>query len=251
MKKRVLVLSVSLIFISVLMVGPYTPKAEAWGWHFHGGPVKDITKIFRLIEEYNRLYSNLISMKKDLDHLIEMNKDTSNMTREYIKKSLERLIMIRNAAKGLTHSYSIIQHQWDETFKGFGAFNGMKASAYADHLKDLDEKTSQALLNAMKAQGIIVELDDDRVILDGLMDSTKSAKGILGAIQVTNYISALQMTQLMRMEIVMTMSFRAQTAYYQWMIQEKMSQRAYANQNQVIFDNPIKSSSSLDIFPEF
>ena len=251
MKKRIRLVTLSLIFLLISMIGPFTSKIEAWGWHFHGGPVFDITRYIELIKEISQMEKQLTLMKADLDHLKEMDSSTSGLAKNYIVAAINRLITIRNTAKGLTYSYSQIQKQWDETFKDFGAFNGLKASDYANHLKTLDEKTSQALLDAMKAQGIIIDLDGDKVVLERLMDATKSAKGILGALQVTNYIAALQMTQLMRMELIITMSFRAQTTYYQWMMQEKMSQRAYADKNQIKFDNPTNSSSMGDGFPQF
>lgn len=241
--------------VVLLMASTVSPVAEAGLFRkkpkiYPGAPVFDGGKFVQTtlaLEEYKK---QLDTLKETLKHLETMNKNTSQATKAYIISVFNRLIMVRNTAKGLTYSYSLLQKEWDETFKDFVTFHGLKASEYANHLKVLDEKTSNALLDAMKAQGFIVDIDGDHLVLKGLVDQSMDAEGMLGVLQVANYMAALQMTQMTRMELVMTMSFRAQTLYYQWKIQEKMAKRAYAKQNEIDCDNPL-SNPSAGTFPRF
>jgi hypothetical protein len=41
------------------------------------------------------------------------------------------------------------------------------------------------------------------------------------------------------MEVVMTTSFRAQTLYYKWMLEQRKSQRDYAKKNEIGLDDPV------------
>lgn len=243
--------------IGLLIVGFITPEAEALSLRkikkklLRNGTVFDAAKYVQNTLALKEYQKQLETLRETLKHLEKMNNSTSQATKAYVISVYNRLIMVRNTVKGLTYSYASLQKEWDETFKDFEAFHGMKASEYANHLKVLDEKTSNALLDAMKSQGFIVDIDGDQVVLKGLMDQSMGAKGMLGALQVANYMAALQMTQMARMELVMAMSFRAQTLYYQWKVQEKMAKRAYAKQNEIKFDNPMNNLSISGAFPQF
>lgn len=252
MKRRVLLIA-CLISFCLSVASSLMPTAEA-GWLrrkiFRGGSVFDPVKYTQLLLQVEQVKKQLDNWEKETDHLKTMNESSSKMVRTYILTMFDRLIAIRNTAKGLTYNYAILQTEWDKTFKEFKTFNGISASEYAEHLKVLDEKTSLALLDAMRSQGLIVDFDGDRMVLKGLMEESKNSEGTLGALQVSNYIAALQMTQFLRMELIMTMSFRAQATYYQWLIQQKMSQRAYAKKNQIKMENPT-SQLTGGTFPDF
>jgi len=237
----------------LLTAGMATPKAEAsmFGFKFKGGPVFDAAKFVENSKALEKYFEKLELMQKELKHLEKMNHSTVQVTKAYVVSVFNRLIMVRNTVRGITYSYALLQKEWDDTYKDFAIFHGMKASEYAKHLMVLDDKTSNALLDALKAQGFIVDIDGDHFVLKGLMDQSLDAQGILGALQVANYMAALQTAQMTRMEVVMTMSFRAQTLYYRWKIEEKMSKRAYAERNALNCDNPMNQSSAGGAFPSF
>jgi len=242
----------TICFLLMMTVGPFTPTTEAWFRKFKGGPIFDILKIWEVIEQLERAKAIVKRVEDDLKHLEKMDLTTAELTREYIRQQYERLIMVRNTVRGLTFTYTQLQKEWDKTFKDFAEFNdGIKAVDYAKYLEDLDQKTSNALYDAMRAQGLIVYQDKDRIRIEGLMDASRAGNGDLAAIQVANYIAGLQSVQLARMEVVMTTSFRAQTLYYKWMLEQRKSQRDYAKKNEIGLDDPVKSAGSAEEFPKF
>jgi len=168
--------------IGLLIVGFITPEAEALSLRkikkklLRNGTVFDAAKYVQNTLALKEYQKQLETLRETLKHLEKMNNSTSQATKAYVISVYNRLIMVRNTVKGLTYSYASLQKEWDETFKDFEAFHGMKASEYANHLKVLDEKTSNALLDAMKSQGFIVDIDGDQVVLKGLLDQSMGAK---------------------------------------------------------------------------
>ena len=214
-------------------------------------PVVDWTAIGKLISQMNVLKQQYEALKQNLAHLNPMNALAFLKSKTHLLDSFAKLGNLRDSVKGLTFNYSKVEEVWNKTYKNTDQLGEMKDSEYASHLKTLDEQTSNALLDAMKAQSLISDIDKDKDELVDLMNQSSSAGGMLEAMQVGNQINSLQVSQLVRMQTIMAMSYRAQTMYYQWEMQEKMSQRVYAEKNQIKFDNPLSSSISNSGFPQF
>lgn len=245
MKKLMQVVTMTvIIFVSISMVvAPLRVDATY--------PVIDWTAIGKIAKEIQVLESQLRALEEMKKHLNPMNMAIFTKCRNFISNAFSKLASLRNSVKGLTFNYSKVEEVWNKTYKKAEGFGKMKDSDYAIHLRTLDEQTSNALLDAMKAQSLISDIDADKERLEELMDESKSAKGMLQAMQVGNQINSLQINQLVRMQTIMAMSYRAQTMYYQWEMQEKMSQRIYAEKNKIQFDNPMKSVSFDSGFPQF
>lgn len=234
------------LLIITLIIPPIMPRVDAGGI-----PVIDVSSIAQLLQQYMTLQKQLDAMKQNLKHFTKISSKLISKARSIIFGSFDKIAAVQKSVKGLVFNTSEIDKAWDKTYKTTEQMNTMNNSEYAEHLQTLDEKTSNALLDAMRAQSLISEIDKDKEILDSLLQESDGAEGMLEAMQIGNQISSIQISQLARMQTIMAMSYRAQAMYYQWEMQEKMSHRAYVNKNQIKMENPVQSNFTQTEFPQF
>jgi len=245
MKKKVSVIwLVCIVFIFTSLVPPLVPRAEA------AIPVIDYSNLAQIIQQLSVMKKQLENLKEQLKHFVKMKTEVFAKVKTNLVGAFDKLTNFRNSVKGLTFDYSKVDEVWKSTYKSTDDLSKMQDGEYANHLKKLDEQTSNALLDAMKAQSLVGEIDKDKELLETLMNESYSAQGMLEAMQIGNKINALQMMQLARMQVIMAASYRAQTMYYQWEMQEKMSQRVYAERNRIQMDNPVQKAA-MEGFPQF
>lgn len=244
-KKTSIIWLVCIVFFCTSMFPPFMPRAEAGGI-----PVIDVSNLANIIQQLTVMKDQLTKLKEGLKHLVKINPAVFAKVKTSLVGAFDRLTDFRNKVKGLAFDYSKVDEIWKSTYKSTEDLSKMQDWEYTNHLKQLDELTSNALYDAMKAQSLIGEIDKDKELLETLMDESYNAQGMLEAMQVGNKINSLQMMQLARMQTIMATSYRAQTMYYQWEMQEKMSQRVYAERNQIKIDNPIHKATIAG-FPQF
>ncbi len=243
-QRRLIASFLVLVFITSVFA-PLMPKAEAKVYL-----VIDWDNLLKAKAILNQLKAQLEALEKMKQHLEKIGLGFFNNSKKYILDAISKLTDLRNKAKGLSYDINKTEEVWKKTYKQQEDFMKMSGAEYAEFLKNLDQRTSDALFDAMKAQSLISELDGDKDELEKLMQKSYDSVGTLQALQVGNQIQALQMNQLLRMQTIMAMSYRAQTMYYQWEMQEKMSQRIYAEKNQIQLGDPTQNVSSMG-FPSF
>lgn len=245
MKRRAAVIGfVCILFAFTSLFPPLLPRAEA------AISVIDVSNLAKIIQQLSVMDKQLKKLEEGLKHLLKIKVEVFAKVKAGLSGVFDKLSDFRSKIKGLAFDYSKVDEVWKSTYKSTDDLRKMQDREFADHLRKLDEETSKALYDAMKAQCLIEEIDKDKELLEMLMDESYQARGMLEAMQIGNKINSLQMMQLARMQVIMAASYRAQTMYYQWEMQEKMSQRVYVERNRIQMDNPIQKAAVAG-FPKF
>ncbi|VBB08469.1 Hypothetical protein LUCI_3741 [Lucifera butyrica] len=185
------------------------------------------------LDQVKNTLNNLQSLQAQLQNLSSL--DQSSMTSQInsVQNSLQTLQQLRQSEKGLTLDWTNAQQAWDSEYTDFKNLNGgISATDYTTAYKKLSTNTDNALYDAMKSQGLLVQLDDDQQNLVNLMKSSTSAKGALQAAQIGHQLTALEIQNMLRLQQILTMSNRAQTQY---MLQQQQSADASSAWAQTAF----------------
>jgi P-type conjugative transfer protein TrbJ len=116
--------------------------------------------------------------------------------------------------RGITMDYTKLQGAYDEVYKNFAAYNGMSGEQYASQAQQILNQSNNSAYDAMRAQGLAAQIDNDAANLNSLMQASQSATGALAATQAGNQITGMTIQQLMRLQEVIAASNRAQSSYF-------------------------------------
>lgn len=239
MKKKVAPLLICLLILFICIA-----PAQAGGI-----PVIDISHIMQSVMNYYQLVSQYKKMVEEFEFLKKALENPEQLTNRMIASQIFKIANLHENMKGMVFDYTKIQEAWDKNYKDFSGFNGMSASDYAKHANKTLEATNNAIFDAMKAQGLVVELESDTKLLQDLLDQSAKADGAIKAAQVGHYIASLEITQLMRMQEIMAASYRAQCSYYQHLLQNE--QMAKVQNEKLLINEPNPLSTLLGIGPGF
>lgn len=194
MRKKISILFLAMLFVMAQLAPVYAAY-----------PVYDATAVAKLVEELQKWEQQMAYWKQQLASI-----DPTNSSA--LKSQIAQFQALQNQLDGLLNDYNTLATNWDALYKDFSS-SSWKGTTTADYLADL-ENVGEALKavqrEAMIAQGMAAETNDDLTILSSLVDSSQNATGTVQAQQVANQIAALQVRQLVRLQQMMAEYHKAQ-----------------------------------------
>lgn len=174
---------------------------------------------FTEIEDYanqaEQLSNQVQSLMNEAQNLATMDSYAAGRTVNGIRNSLTKLSDLKSNVRGITMDYMKLESAWDSVYaKDFISFNGKSIKDYVTAADKILKQTNNAAYDAMRAQGLVAQIDDDAANLDSLLRASNSASGALAAAQAGNQIAAVTSQQLMRLQHIVATSYRAQSSFY-------------------------------------
>lgn len=181
------------------------------------------------VTDYGNLMQNLMSYVQHINNAINTYKSVSNQLTQlkneynnlkkfdlnYIKKlgkSLNDMADANKQVRGIVFDTQKAAAQFDAAYPSAAA-SGVSGAQFSSRLALWNASSKNAIVDAVKAQGIVKNVSDDTVAMNALVTASQSSDGALSAMQAGNQIAALQVKQTMQLETIMAQSQRAQTAY--------------------------------------
>ncbi len=168
-----------------------------------------------------QIENQLQSLQNQARNLSGMNPATAQSTMSRIQTALSQLANVRNDMRGITMDYTKLQGAYDGVYKNFAGYNGMSGKQYANQAQQILNQSNNSAYDAMRAQGLTAQIDNDAANLNSLMQASQSASGALAATQAGNQLSGMTVQQLMRLQEVIAASNRAQSSYFAAEAQKK------------------------------
>jgi P-type conjugative transfer protein TrbJ len=97
----------------------------------------------------------------------------------------------------------------------------MKGTDYSQQVWTMMDQTSNAIYDAMQAQGLVAQIGDDHQNLQTLLNCSATAEGALSASQAGNQILGVICEQIFKMETIMSESYRAELSYENQILQQQ------------------------------
>ncbi len=205
-----------------------------------------IDQIRNTINSFTMLQNQMTQIAYAAQNLIKMDGNLSAASLMNIQHSLTTLMNLSQNVVGIALNYEQSQMAWDSTYPKFNKYNGMSGTDYAKQSEIMRNQTSNAIYDAMTAQGLVAQLGNDAANLNSLLAASSSADGVLTAIQVGNQIAALQVQQLMRLQQIIATSYRAEASYYAEEVQGRAAATSNANKLRLNTQNPLTTGGNGD-----
>lgn len=196
-----------------------------------------LDQVKNTIYSYQQIQNQLTELAYTVQNLKKLDNTLSTSNLAAIQQALTKVVTYFQTTRGIALNYEQSQSAWDATYPDFQKYNGMSGSDYAKQSAIIRQQTSDALYDSMRAQGLISQMADDRIILNKLLTASASADGVLAALQASNQLAGLQIEQLMRMQLIMSASYRAQASYYAEQVQGQAAATGNAK-NRMTIDSP-------------
>ena len=195
--------------------------------------MQTLMSYFTEIEDYanqaEQLSNQVQSLINEAQNLANMDSYAAGRTINGIKSSLMKLSDLKSNVRGITMDYMKLESAWDSVYqKDFTAFNGKSAKEYVEAADKALKQTNNATYDAMRAQGLVAQIDDDAANLESLLNASNSAKGALAAAQAGNQIAGVTSQQLMRLQHIVAASYRAQSSFYAEQAQKQAMAKAHS-----------------------
>jgi type IV secretion system protein TrbJ len=189
--------------------------------------INDITKIANQIQQITNQVTQITQGAKNLMNL-------PFTLQSAFQSQIMSLQNVLAATKGLVMDYSSLDATFNAIYNPAGAGYGAYTESNFQTERNLwIKQTIDAANDAMRAQGLVADLDNDRISLDNLLTASQTAPGALQASQAANQISGLMVTQLMRLQTIFTDSYRAQSSYVAGLAKEQQV-AAYKRAQQLV-----------------
>lgn len=165
------------------------------------------------------LQSNLNEARQIANQIQSLTNQARNLAQLPISHRVQligaigRLESVIASARGIAFDYRTLQTTFDRFYPDASVYASESGAAIAVRSAEWSDQTRRAVNDALLAQGLVTDIETDRVSLGALMTASSSAEGALQAAQAANEIAGLTVTQLMRLEHIVAGSLRAQTAY--------------------------------------
>lgn len=119
--------------------------------------------------------------------------------------------------------YRNILEQFEVVYGGWEAYQQDTSYDYIARTYWWQEQTRLSIRDAMRSQGLVADIEEDRINLEGMVASSDGSIGALQALQAGNSISGLMVEQLLGLRQIIASSNRQQSTYLaQQMANEEM-----------------------------
>jgi len=231
--KHIRQLAMVLVIVVFIFISPHAEAFLGFGDIVFDPSVfmQTLLGYFTQIEDYSnqaeQLSNQIQSLMNEAQNLASMDSYAAGRAINGIRNSLAKLSDLKANVRGITMDYMQLESAWDSIYKkDFKDFNGKSAKEYVEAADKALKQTNNATYDAMRAQGLVAQIDDDAANLDSLLRASQSASGALAAAQAGNQISGVTSQQLMRLQHIVAASYRAQSSFYAEQAQREAMSRA-------------------------
>lgn len=203
-----------------------------------------IDQIKNTVQTYQQLQNQLTQLQNEAKNLEKLDPDALTQLNGQIGQTFQQMQQLSGTIQTIGSDYTKLQQEWDETYKNFGDFNGMKGADYASYMQKLLNGTDDKIKKAMASQGLLNDatLQNEQTQLQNMLQNSQNAQGSLSAIQAGNQIAAMQINELLRMQKIMSDSFGAQAVF----LKKQQEQEKAAKARTEAFLQMEKSDTTVD-----
>jgi type IV secretion system protein TrbJ len=152
------------------------------------------------------------SLENEAKNLAKMNSANSRNNISLFDSSMDAIKGTLYSSRGLPLRYEAMESKYGQLYKGTGGYAGGTFEEWSQQATALRQQTNNAAYDAMKAQGMIEDIEDDEQGVEDLLANSDSAQGALEAAQVSNHLASVNTRQLMRMQTIQAAAFRLQAS---------------------------------------
>ena len=138
-----------------------------------------------------------------------------------LQDNIKEISEIQNSAKSIMKDYRNYQTQFNQIYKDFKDLKNMKSEDYIRYMDKMANELNNSIYDAMKSQGMTVQLGNDSANLSRLASQVYTAEGQQQVLQTMANISAVNGQQLIRMQKVMADTNKVQMQYLEQKVQEE------------------------------
>ena len=138
-----------------------------------------------------------------------------------LQDNIKEMSEIQNSAKSIMKDYRDYQNQFNQIYKDFKDLKNMKSEDYIRYMDKMANELNNSIYDAMKSQGMIVQLGNDSANLSRLASQVYTAEGQQQVLQTMANISAVNGQQLIRMQKMMADTNKVQMQYLEQKVQEE------------------------------
>tara|TARA_R110002096_G_scaffold425908_3_gene635022 strand:- start:3805 stop:4608 length:804 start_codon:yes stop_codon:yes gene_type:complete len=214
----------SSLIISTVQAGAVVYDPTNWVQN----SISAIQSVQQTLHAATQVAQQITQIQNEINMLINQGKMLAQLPTSLqsdIINSIRQLETLIANTRGIIMDYNGLQTQFDDLYRT-DDYSGWSGADYMNSVDRLSAETIDAANNAMEAQGLIADLDQDRVALNSLLAASKSAQGQLGALQAANEISGIMTSNLMRLEVIMSESARAESTQIAALEKVKQDSRA-------------------------
>ena len=171
-----------------------------------------------LLSTVRQFQSNLHEAEVIAHQLESLANEARNLARlplsieTQLTQDLGRLSELLAATRGLVLDYAALQTQFDALYPDAARYTGFTGRDYAQQALKWRAQNLRSVNDAMRAQGLVRTQPAAGLDLTELVRASQRAEGQLQALQAGNQIAAMLVTQMMRLEQVVSTASRAQAS---------------------------------------
>lgn len=229
----------SSIMVALMLLVLYTPKTEAFG-----KIVYDPTNEVHFLAQLEELYKQYEQIKLQVDILQYRLKNVESIGDiKAIHDTVTVLLGLQDRS-GQLWQVAGMPGEWRRKYPKDEELEKkvLEQNASLDQGRELINETNEAIIDAAQAQGYIMTIKDDELILKDLLNRTTEANATETA-KLGNHIAALQIQQLIRMQYILATSLRMQSHIYAHQVQGARVSDLMLTKNQfkdLPAENPLK-----------
>lgn len=169
------------------------------------------------LHELEMLVNQLEMLKNQAKHLASM--PASVYSR--IAWNISRLEGLVNDTLAMTMDYRSVLGEYNTRFPGWHTYVEEDSTDYYARTYWWQKQTQDAIQDALRSQGLVADVSQDRINLESMITASDSSVGSLSALQAGNSIAGLMVEQLMSLRQIIASSERQQSLY----LAEQMGQK--------------------------
>lgn len=199
----------------ILVMGLCEPVGYAWKTVYD--PKNHEENIAATAQMVKQVEQQAQQLKNEMANLEKINPKNMKATIDQIKGVVNTVNELRNSVQAIGTSYHDLMADFDALRPDYESWNGASALEYAKQVDKFRQVMERSIEQAMKSQGINAPEEQAKTteVLDELVTASQNASGAMGALQTLNQIAGVTVSELQKMQVVMTDSLRTQNLYYQ------------------------------------
>lgn len=154
-------------------------------------------------------------LQHELANLKKLDPSQRAQTLGHIHGMLGTLNELRASTDAIGTEYTDLMKDWDAARPDYTTWNGASAEEYGDQIKAFRDIWDKALEQSMKSQTMASPSEQAKTAetLEGLLEASENAAGVVGVTQAMSQMIALQIAESQKMQAVMADSIRSQNIY--------------------------------------
>lgn len=201
---------------------------QAYAWKIVYDPTnhsETLASKLQLIESYKK---QLEQIQMEMAQLAKLDGGQLSESVNSIQEMVGTLNNIRQSMDAMGTDYRTAQHDFDEVYVDYQKWNGVAAEEYARQMQRVNQSIQKSVEQSIITAGLASpdEMQKTANSMQRLLEASQHAEGVVGVMQASNQIAALQIREIQRMQAIMSDSMRSQQLYMQKQIEaEKAAEK--------------------------